>query len=92
MFPERIGVFIYLYYNREARKLNQYGDFHYHSKRFRYVLLYIDKNRQAEILDALKGLKFVKKVRLSHLDEIDRQFVGNLIEAKQPLTTTDQTA
>lgn len=75
---ERVGIFVYLHYNREARKLNKFGDFHYHSKQGRYVLLYVNREDLGEMLKQLYQLKFVKDVRVSHLDDIDRNFVGNL--------------
>ena len=34
---ERQGIIVYLYYNRDARKLNKYGDVLYHSRKF-YML------------------------------------------------------
>lgn len=76
---ERTGIYVYLYYNRDARKLNKYGDFHYQSRSFRYVLLYVNKDKVDGVVKELKGLKFVKAVKPSRLDEIDRQFVGNLM-------------
>lgn len=76
--PVRLGIFVYLYYNRDARKLNKYGDFHYHSKRSHYVLLYVEQEKVEALVSELSGLKFVKEVRVSHLDDIDRNFVGNL--------------
>lgn len=75
---ERLGIIVYLYYNRDARKLNRYGDMIYHSRRFRYVHLYLDADKLEETLETLKKLKFVKRVRLSHFDEIDRNLVGSL--------------
>ncbi|HFR3884146.1 TPA: DUF2129 domain-containing protein, partial [Streptococcus suis] len=36
----RTCLTVYLHYNRDARKLSQYGDIVYHSKRLRYVLVY----------------------------------------------------
>ena len=56
---KRVGIIVYLYYNRDARKLNRYGDMIYHSRRFRYVQLYLDAQKQAETLEALQKLKFV---------------------------------
>lgn len=75
---ERIGLYVYLYYNRDARKLNKYGDFHYQSKSYRYVLFYVDKVTSQALAEEIEHLKFVKEVRLSELDNIDRHFVGNL--------------
>ncbi|EFQ57800.1 MULTISPECIES: DUF2129 domain-containing protein [Streptococcus] len=81
---KRVGIIVYLYYNRDARKLNRYGDMIYHSRRFRYVQLYLDAQKQAETLEALKKLKFVKRVRPSHLDDINQDFVGSLFREDQP--------
>lgn len=75
---ERIGLAIYLYYNRDARKLTRFGDVLYHSRRFKYVILYIDKRRQKEVMSGLNEMKVVKKVLPSAVSAIDRNFVGNL--------------
>ncbi|MFC3931796.1 DUF2129 domain-containing protein [Streptococcus dentapri] len=75
---ERTGIAVYLYYNRDARKLNRYGDMIYHSRRLRYVCLYVDKDKLSDTIDNLKKLKFVKRFSVSPLDEIDQDFVGSL--------------
>lgn len=75
---QRIGLMVYLYYNRDARKLAKYGDLVYHSKKMRYLVLYTDKAKSQDLKDELTKLKFVKKVKLSQLDQIDQDFVGNL--------------
>lgn len=75
---ERIGLAIYLYYNRDARKLTRFGDVLYHSRRLKYVILYIDKRRQKEVMSGLNEMKVVKKVLPSAVSAIDRNFVGNL--------------
>lgn len=72
------GIYVYLYYNREAKKLSRYGDVIYHSKRFRYVHLYCPTSRLKETVAQLRSLKFIKRVRVSKLDEVDQDFVGNL--------------
>lgn len=74
----RIGLAVYLYYNRDARKIQKYGDVHYHSRRLRYMIIYVDKAEADEVVAELKGLKFVKSVAPSQLDQINHQFVGNL--------------
>ncbi|KGR72374.1 YlbG family protein [Streptococcus phocae subsp. salmonis] len=75
---DRIGLVIYLYYNRDARKVLKYGDLHYQSKRSRYVMLYVNKEDVEAKVQELDRLKFVKEVKLSAFDDIDRDFVGNL--------------
>ncbi|HEM4053397.1 DUF2129 domain-containing protein [Streptococcus suis] len=74
----RTCLTVYLHYNRDARKLSQYGDIVYHSKRLRYVSVYINQEQQEEIVAKLKKEKFVKKVVPSYIKEIDQNFVGNL--------------
>lgn len=75
---ERVGLAVYLYYNRDARKLAQHGDVIYQSKKLRYVLLYVNAEKVEETQKNLEVLKFVKKVSPSQLAEIDQDFVGNL--------------
>jgi uncharacterized protein YlbG (UPF0298 family) len=58
----RISLTVYLHYNRDARKLNKYGDIVYHSKRLRYVLVYMDKDKVDVAITKLKKEKFVKKL------------------------------
>ncbi|WP_242257762.1 DUF2129 domain-containing protein [Streptococcus thoraltensis] len=80
---ERVGLAIYLYYNRDARKLSKLGDILYHSKRFKYLMMYIDKEQEEDIVATLKTMKFVKKVKPSALGDIDMNFVGNLENTEQ---------
>lgn len=75
---ERLGLSVYVHYNRDVRKLQQYGDISYHSKRLRYVVLYVPQESAEEIILQLKKNKIVKKVLPSYMKEIDQNFVGNL--------------
>ena len=75
---ERQGIIVYLYYNRDARKLNKYGDDLYHSRKLHYQVLYANKEEAADIVEEISALKFVKAVSLSEIDNIDQDFVGNL--------------
>lgn len=75
---ERFSLTVYLHYNRDARKLNQYGDIIYHSRRLRYLLLYVNQENVAALMASLKKEKFVKKVVPSYLKELGTDFVGSL--------------
>ena len=75
---DRISLTVYLHYNRDARKLNQYGDIVYHSKRLRYVLVYMDQDKVDVAITKLKKEKFVKKLVPSYIIELDYNFVGSL--------------
>lgn len=75
---QRIGLVIYLYYNRDARKVMKYGDLYYHSRRSRYLVIYINKEDMEEKLKDISRLTFVKEVKVSAFDDINCDFVGNL--------------
>ena len=75
---DRISLAVYLHYNRDARKLNKYGDIVYHSKRLRYVLVYMDQDKVDVAITKLKKEKFVKKLVPSYIKELDQNFVGSL--------------
>ena len=75
---ERQGIIVYLYYNRDARKLAKYGDVLYHSRKMHYQILYVNKADAPAIADEIARLKFVKSVSLSQLDNINQNCVGNL--------------
>ena len=75
---ERVGLIVYLYYNRDVKKLAAFGDVIYHSKKMRYVQVYVDSPQVLEIMQQLKKERFVKKVQICHIQELDRDFVGSL--------------
>ena len=74
----RSGLIIYLYYNRDAKKLASYGDICYHSKKHRYLQLYVPAEEAEELVNRLEKEKFIKKVRVCHIQELETPFVGNL--------------
>ncbi|MDS5289199.1 YlbG family protein [Streptococcus pseudopneumoniae] len=87
----RSGLIIYLYYNRDAKKLQDYGDitYHskklqdygditYHSKKHRYLQLYVPTQEVEQLVGRLSKEKFIKKVRVCHIQELETPFVGNL--------------
>lgn len=75
---KRQGIIVYLYYNRDLRKITKFGDVVYHSYKMRYVHLYVDEDKVEDILKELDGMKAVKKVLPSYYPEIDMDFVGSL--------------
>ncbi|MGT2771481.1 DUF2129 domain-containing protein [Streptococcus marimammalium] len=77
---KRVGIIVSLYYNRDAKKLMKYGDFIYHSRRMRYLVLYVNQDEVNLILEKLNQLKFVKEAYSSYFEDIDFNFVGNLWE------------
>ncbi len=75
---ERMSLAIYLHYNRDARKLSQFGDIVYHSRRLRYLILYVDGQQAADLKEKLEKEKFVKRVEPSYIKDLDQNFVGSL--------------
>ena len=49
---KRQGIIVYLYYNRDLRKIAKFGDVVYHSYKMRYVHLYVDEDKVEDILKA----------------------------------------
>ena len=63
----RSGLIIYLYYNRDAKKLQEYGDICYHSKKHRYLQLYVPTEELDDLVERLGKERFIKKIRRGHI-------------------------
>ena len=80
---ERTGIIVYLYYNRDVKKIEAIGDIVYHSKNHRYLQLYVDTVQVDRIVEKLSKEKYVKQVRVCHIQELDTDFVGSLFRDKE---------
>lgn len=74
----RQSLVVYLNYYRDAKKIANLGDMVYKSRRGRYVVLYVDKERTAGLIEDLSKERFVKKVVPSYIQELDQNLVGSL--------------
>ena len=79
----RSGLIIYLYYNRDAKKLQEYGDICYHSKKHRYLQLYVPTEELDDLVERLGKERFIKKIRRCHIQELETPFVGNLYQTEE---------
>ena len=79
----RSGLTIYLYYNRDAKKLQEYGDICYHSKKHRYLQLYVPTEELDDLVERLGKERFIKKIRRCHIQELETPFVGNLYRTEE---------
>ena len=79
----RSGLIIYLYYNRDAKKLQEYGDICYHSKKHRYLQLYVSTEELDDLVERLGKERFIKKIRRCHIQELETPFVGNLYRTEE---------
>ena len=74
----RSGLIIYLYYNRDAKKLQEYGDICYHSKKHRYLQLYVPTEELDDLVERLGKERFIKKIQTCEIQNLDTNFVGSL--------------
>ncbi len=79
----RSGLIIYLYYNRDAKKLQEYGDICYHSKKHRYLQLYVPTKELDDLVERLGNERYIKKIRRCHIQELETPFVGNLYRTEE---------
>jgi len=79
----RSGLIIYLYYNRDAKKLQEYGDICYHSQKHRYLQLYVPTEELDDLVERLGKERFIKKIRRCHIQELETPFVGNLYRTEE---------
>ena len=86
---ERPGLIVKLYYNRDGKKLQSVGDVLYHSKKCRYVQLYVDSDKADQVMEDLKKERYVKKVLPCHLKDLDTDFVGSLQRLETPSVVTE---
>lgn len=70
MIGNRAGLIIWLHQLKQARLLRKYGHVHYVSKRMKYAVLYCDAEKIDSITAALQGLRAVKRVDKSHLQDL----------------------
>ena len=79
----RSGLIIYLYYNRDAKKIQEYGDICYHSKKHRYLQLYVPTKELDDLVERLGNERYIKKIRRCHIQELETPFVGNLYRTEE---------
>ena len=79
----RSGLIIYLDYNRDAKKIQEYGDICYHSKKHRYLQLYVPTEELDDLVERLGKERFIKKIRRCLIQELETPFVGNLYRTEE---------
>ena len=80
---ERVGLIVYLYYNRDAKKLANFGDIIYHSKKHRYLQLYVAKEQANSLKESLSKESYIKKIQLCEIQNLDTNFVGSLFRNQE---------
>ena len=57
----------------------------YHSKKCRYVQLYVDSDKADQVMEDLKKERYVKKVLPCHLKDLDTDFCGEFATIGDPI-------
>ncbi|WP_322905749.1 YlbG family protein [Paenibacillus campi] len=73
-FPERIGYIIWVSDLKAARNLEKYGCVHYISRRMHYVVMYVNAEREPDIVKNMSRLSYVRKVERSYRNEIKTEY------------------
>ena len=79
----RIALFVYCNSYKGNRQLSHYGDLGYTSRKAHYSLLYVNEEDVSETIKKLKALKFVKRVRPSHLKDLNQNFSEAFAETNE---------
>ncbi|WP_028398895.1 YlbG family protein [Ectobacillus panaciterrae] len=74
MFGQRQGIIVYLHSLKHAKLLRKYGNIHYISRRFKYVVLYCDMSQIDFLMEKLNSFPFVKRVEPSYRPFLKTEF------------------
>lgn len=91
--PGRLPVYVYCTSFKGTRQLSRYGDVGYVSQKGHFTLLYVNEAELEEKVEQLNALKFVKKVSVSHMKDLDSNFseafAKTNLEIKQEMDVSD---
>lgn len=71
---KRVGVAVWVNHLRTVRHLKRFGNIHFVSKRYKYVVMYVDFDQLEETIQQLNRLNFVTKVEPSYRHELPTEF------------------
>ncbi len=83
MFPQRLGIVVYLRDIKSARNLERFGSVHYISKRLHYVSMYIDEDKAEQSMLKISKLPYVKSIEKSFRKEIPVEYTSKFDKSKQ---------
>lgn len=78
--PERTAVYVYCNSYKGTRQLTRFGEVAYTSQKAHYSLIYMDTEKLSELVPQLEELKFVKKVRIGRVKELNKNFSDAFIQ------------
>ncbi|GAA0364353.1 YlbG family protein [Bacillus horti] len=74
MYPQRVGLAVWLNNIKMARHLRRFGNVHYISRKMRYAIMYVDEPTIEDTLQKLEQFNFVKKIDRSYRHELKTEY------------------
>lgn len=85
---KRVGVAVWVNSIRTVRHLKRFGNIHFVSKRYKYVVLYVDANDLNDAIGHIRRLNFVTNVEPSYRHEIPTEYQSGKHERVKDLDYT----
>lgn len=83
MFPQRLGIVVFVRDIKSARNLERFGSVHFISKKLHYVSMYIDEEKADQTMLKISRLPYVKTVERSFRKEIPVEYASKSDKSKQ---------
>lgn len=74
MTVNRQGIIIYFQHMKNLRQIKKHGHLIYASKKSKYAVLYVDRERYEEIMERMDRMPFVSRVLPSHKPDIKTDY------------------
>jgi uncharacterized protein YlbG (UPF0298 family) len=71
---ERQGLIVWVNDAKNAKQLERFGILHYTSRKMNYAVIYCNADRTDDTIRQIQKLGFVRKVELSHRNDIWKRF------------------
>lgn len=76
-------MIIWVNHLRGVKALERIGNVHYVSKKLKYVVMYVAKERYEEAIRSLEKLNFVRHIERSYRNEIKTEYNNEVSDEKR---------
>jgi len=74
LYPERTGLIIWTHHVKAVKMLERFGNIHYVSRKLNYVVMYINRDEEEQVIKRLEKLNFVKSVDYSYRNQLKTEY------------------
>lgn len=71
---ERTGLILWLNHLKGIKTLEKYGTIHYVSRKMKYAVIYVNRDRMEQTIKQLNHLNFIQRVEPSFRNEIKTEY------------------